>query len=478
MKLEINLESKLLYLRKTTNNIPFRKKVFIETQNKKKFLKHEKISKRIKNKLKILPRNKTYKIKISKYLKNLLNKTINKKKTLQNNISKKLQKIELHIEIRSLYNSFKESFLNHLNKKTSKESKNNFKIFLISFSKKNKISISNRLKSIKKWQNRINLLQKATNKWSKPFKYGKRIIRIKRKGLKLIIKHQTKNKNIIFLYNFYKNNTKTPYQFSKKITPISKKEKNKNHIKKEILIRKLEKWVKNPKNKNHKKYKIIYRYIGDYYFKKGNETKGINWYMRQVSVKNLKKMQTRKGFSNKKIDKIVQKALSRYKNSNNIKYSSFFTEYFYQKGQYNKAINIGIKAINQNYNSKTFLMLVASCIKAGNNKWKNTNYNITTFITNKKLFKKYPKELKLIYKRYQSYYLLKTFLRKMLSKDPIIRFKQIKRIKKFLTKNRNKNKYTLIREYINKHFLKRNKSKTNKRQKASHFYNYRKKDNI
>lgn len=141
-------------------------------------------------------------------------------------------------------------------------------------------------------------------------------------------------------------------------------------------------------DKNSVEYKAISEYLDNYY-------KGIAEF--QGLVKGYEKeIQGKYNIEDSKINNLA-------------KHPEFFaniSEFFYQKGDYKKAIEFGLKSMNHEYSFDTLIILVASCIKNGSEEWKDNHYSLDTFLNPPDWFTnyedKYSNELRLIRDKYMN----------------------------------------------------------------------------
>ena len=171
---------------------------------------------------------------------------------------------------------------------------------------------------------------------------------------------------------------------------------------KEQQIAQLEYYAQYTNKNNSIEYKAICEYLGDYYLEQGNKELGIKWYMKNPSMKSLQKVQSTQNLSDQEVRIITGNIISDPRNINNPQYFSFFAEYFYQKDDYKKSIEHGLKGMKQNFNFDTLIILIASCIKNNSEEWKDNHYSVDTFLENPDWFDftDYPEELKLIAMKY------------------------------------------------------------------------------
>lgn len=170
---------------------------------------------------------------------------------------------------------------------------------------------------------------------------------------------------------------------------------------KEQQIAQLEYYAEHTNKNDSAEYKAICEYLGDYYFEQGNKELGIKWYMKNPSMKSLQKVYSTQNLSDQEARIITGNIISDPRNINNPQYFSFFAEFFYQKGDYKKSIEHGLKGMKQTFNFDTLIILIASCIKNNSEEWKENSYAVDTFLEHSDWFEKdYPKELKLIAMKY------------------------------------------------------------------------------
>lgn len=125
--------------------------------------------------------------------------------------------------------------------------------------------------------------------------------------------------------------------------------------------------------------------------------------MKNLSMKSLQKVKSVQNLSDQEIRSITENLILDPKNANNPQYASFFAEYYYQKGDYKKSIEYGLKDMKQNFNFDTLIILIASCIKNGSEEWKDNSYSVDTFLEHPDWFEKdYPAEIKLIAEQYDN----------------------------------------------------------------------------
>ena len=163
----------------------------------------------------------------------------------------------------------------------------------------------------------------------------------------------------------------------------------------EQKITQLEKWCQNPENSTSPSYKVCTQEIGDYYLRNGDNEKGLDWYFKVPSVKDLARIQDKYNISEKSISLRIQD------NAENVQFASFFAKYFYKKGDYKKAIEFGLRSMKHEYSFDALIVLVASCIRNGTEEWKENDYSVDTFLDKPNWFEEdYPEELKLIAMKY------------------------------------------------------------------------------
>jgi hypothetical protein len=165
----------------------------------------------------------------------------------------------------------------------------------------------------------------------------------------------------------------------------------------EQKITQLEKWCQNTENLDSKSYKVCTHEIGDYYLRQGNKAKGLDWYMKVPSLKSLLRIQDDYDIPKQTLHSKIQEL-----DPNNIQNASFFAKYSYQKGNFKKTIEFGLKSLNEKMNNDIGILVCVSCIKTGSSDYKG--YTPEWMCKNVKdwMEENYPKEAKIIIAKYEN----------------------------------------------------------------------------